>query len=113
MRTAIASCRLWAAAAMLAGLIASPSPVSAQNYNFDAREVGMGGVSTKNPSSRMVDDIDNYSVVGIPLGLFQTMGNLDIYNPSSDAFDPARAIAYVANPFHYTFGRAENPGAQQ
>lgn len=112
MRTAMTR-RHCGAAAILTCVMASAGPAFAQNYNFDAREIGMGGVSAKNPSAKMVDEVDNYGVVGIPLGLFQTMDNLDIYNPSSDQFDPARAIAFAANPFHYTFGRAENPGAQQ
>ena len=92
--------------AMIALLAATASSVSAQNYSLDARLIGIGGVGTsRNLSSKMVDEVDTYGVIGIPLGLLQLAGDTDMFNPSSDNFNPVRAIQFAANPVHYTFGR--------
>jgi hypothetical protein len=85
--------------------LASASHASAQAFTADARVVGMGGSPKANIATPMVAPSTPYAVIPAPLGLFQILDNLDRFNPSSDQFDPARAIESASNPLHYTFGR--------
>ncbi len=67
----------------------------------------MGGVGgSSNLASDMIESPGGpHATVVIPLGLFQVLGDLDIYRPSSDEFDPIRATEYILAPLHYTFNR--------
>jgi hypothetical protein len=65
----------------------------------------MGGNAKANIATSMVPSADSYRIIPVPLGLFQVLDNVDRFNPSSDEFDPARAIERASNPLHYTFGR--------
>jgi hypothetical protein len=79
---------------------------SAQTYMGDARSVAMGGdASSSNIAASMVGPARGDAILPVPLGLSQVLGDRDVFNPTSDAFDPARAIELAANPLHYTFGR--------
>jgi hypothetical protein len=91
---------------VLLGVCGAASPVFAQNWMGDARQIGMGGAGTsQNLSSGMVKEEGKPRTIVIPLGLFQVLRDLDIYNPSSDQFDLVRSIEYAASPLHYTFNR--------
>ncbi len=91
---------------VLLGVCGAASPVFAQNWMGDARKIGMGGAGTsQNLSSGMVKEEGKPRTIVIPLGLFQVLRDLDIYNPSSDQFDLVRSIEYAASPLHYTFNR--------
>jgi hypothetical protein len=93
--------------AFMIGCLALASPGYAQNWSADARRIGMGGVKGQpNLSTSMIESPEGtYTTIVIPLGLFQVLEDLDIYNPDSDQFDPIRAAEYVAAPLHYTFDR--------
>jgi hypothetical protein len=73
----------------------------------DARRIGMGGVAgSENLASRMIESPQGaHTTIVIPLGLFQVLNDLDVYDPGSDNFDPIRAAEYIAAPLHYTFNR--------
>jgi len=85
----------------------SAGPALAQNWSFDARNVGMGGVgSTSNVAVDMVDEQRPYRPLVLPFGLlFQVLPNLPKLNPTSDGFDLVRTIEYSASPIHYIVGR--------
>ena len=82
-------------------------PAFAQNWMSDARRIGMGGVSgSENMASRMIESGQSaHTTIVIPLGLFQVLNDLDIYDPGSENFDPIRAVENIAAPLHYTFDR--------
>jgi hypothetical protein len=65
----------------------------------------MGGSAKANIATSMAPPATPSAVIPVPLGLFQVLDNFDRFNPSSDQFDPARAIESASNPLHYTFGR--------
>src|SRR5688572_23599426 len=94
-------------AVMLLGLGAGSPSAFAQNWMSDARRIAMGGVGGgDNLASKMVDSPQGaHSTIVIPLGLFQILRDIDIYNPDSDEFDPIRATEYALAPLHYTFNR--------
>jgi hypothetical protein len=77
----------------------------AQNWNFDARAIALGGQSTSNPAAGMVSEQRPYRAIVLPFGLFQVLGDFDIFDPSSDKFDLVRTIEYSASPIHYVVGR--------
>ena len=106
----------WACAraswALLAMLIASCG-LFAQNYSWDARSVGMGGVTTigqGNLAAELVPPERSYTSIVVPLGLFQVLSNLEVFDPDDPEFDVLRAIDYVGSPFHYSFNRSEKSG---
>jgi hypothetical protein len=79
---------------------------SAQHWSGDARRIGMGGVGTsENIASKMAEEERGYRTIVIPLGLFQVLEDIDIFNPDSDKFDLVRSVEYAASPLHYTFDR--------
>jgi hypothetical protein len=85
----------------------------AQNYSWDARNVGMGGVTTigeGNLAAEMVPPERSYTSIVVPLGLFQVLSNLEVFDPDDPDFDVLRAIDYVGSPFHYSFNRSEKSG---
>ena len=78
----------------------------AQSWTFDARTIALGGVgSTSNLADNMIEKAHPYTAIPLPFGLFQVLGDLDIYNPSSPKFDPIRAVEYAASPIHYVINR--------
>lgn len=88
--------------------------VFAQGWNGDARKLALGGVgTTQNLASEMIEKDPKYRSIVIPLGLLQLVGNFDKFDPSSSNFDPIRAIEFVANPYHLTFGRFEDSRGRQ
>ena len=86
--------------------VLTAGPALAQNWSFDARNVGMGGVgSTSNVAVDMVDEQRPYRPLVLPFGLlFQVLPNLPKLNPTSDDFDLVRTIEYSASPIHYIVG---------
>src|ERR1051325_6832005 len=84
----------------------------AQNWDFDARHIAMGNVSTTNVSMSMIDEQRRYTVIPLPFGLFQVLDDLDIYNPDSPKFDPIRSVEYVASPIHFVVNRRGSSSAQ-
>jgi hypothetical protein len=91
---------------LVASLSASVAPAAAQNWSGDARRIAMGGVGTsENLASKMIEEEKGHRTVVVPLGLFQVLKDLDIFNPDSDRFDLVRAIEYAASPLHFTVDR--------
>jgi hypothetical protein len=92
---------------LMVGMGATATPLLAQNWMSDARQIGMGGVGgSDNIASKMIESPEGpHSTFVIPLGLFQILQDIDIYNPSSDSFDPIRATENIVAPLHYTFDR--------
>lgn len=87
-------------------LAAMATSAAAQHYSFDARSIALGGVGdARNVASGLVEQQRRYETVVLPFGLFQILGNLDVFDPDRDSFDPVRAMEYVASPIHYTWGR--------
>lgn len=81
-------------------------PVSAQNWTFDARKIGMGNAGgADHPASRMIDEAREYRAIVLPLGLLQVLRDRDVFNPHSDEFDIVRSVEYAAAPLHYVVGR--------
>src|SRR5687767_6313885 len=84
----------------------SVNMVSAQNWSFDARKVGLGSpTGGENLASRMIDDESEYRAIVLPFGLIQVFRDFKKLNPSNDEFDLVRMIEYAAGPIHYTIGR--------
>jgi len=82
------------------------APAFAQNWSFDARKVGLGGVgSTSNIAMDMVDEQRPYKAIVLPFGLLQVLPNMTKLDPTSDEFDLVRTIEYAASPIHYIVGR--------
>src|SRR5947199_10794663 len=105
--------RLFLVLATAIVMTAAPRDAFAQNWSFDARTIGMGGVgSTGNLAYDMIARERRYTSIVLPLGFFQVFGDLDIYDPSSPKFDPVRAIEYAASPLHYVIGRGTEDSAQ-
>jgi hypothetical protein len=86
--------------------VAMASSASAQSFSGDARTIAMGGDGKNaNIALSMVAPATPSLSMPIPIGLIQTLGNTNGFNPTSDEFDPAWAIESASNPMHYTFGR--------
>lgn len=80
--------------------------VSAQNFSFDARRIGLGSPGGgDNLGSKMIQEESKYRVIPLPFGLIQVVKDIDRLNPSKDEFDLVRAIELMASPLHFTFGR--------
>src|SRR5437773_8352143 len=90
---------------ILSALVLSSGNAMAQNWDFDARHIAMGNVSTTNISMSVIDEQRRYTSIPLLFGLFQVLDDLDIYNPTSPKFDPIRTIEYASNPLHYVVGR--------
>ena len=90
------------------------SPAAAQNYNLDARVVGMGAVgSTRNIAGKFFEERRPYRRIGLPFGSLEVLANKEVfsYDRDKDTFDLFRSLEYARNPFHYTFNRnASNTG---
>ena len=97
-------------------LVASllPAQARAQNWSFDARAVGLGGVgSTSNVAADMVDEQRPYRAIVLPFGLLQVIPNLPKLDPTKDEFDLVRAIEYSASPIHFIVGRDDTQTGSQ
>ena len=82
------------------------APARAQNWSFDARNVGLGGIgSTSNIALDMIDEQRPYKAIVLPFGLLQVLPNLPKLDPGSDEFDLVRTIEYSVSPIHYIVGR--------
>jgi hypothetical protein len=96
----------------LQALLLTSARASAQNWSFDARNIGMGGVgSTSNIAADMIDEQRRYRAIVLPFGLFQVLPNLPKLDPTKDDFDLIRAIEYAASPIHYIVGRDDTSTA--
>ena len=104
--------RFWCGLVLLPLLaIAGEGAAATQAYSFDARKVGMGGVvDNSNIAALMVESEAPYAVIPIPIGLIQIFQSRNQFDPTSDEFDPVRAIESASSPFHYTFGRGTSDG---
>lgn len=85
---------------------------NAQNWSFDARNIGLGGIgSTSNVAVDMVDEQRPYRPIVLPFGLIQVLPNWPKMNPTSDEFDLVRTIEYSASPIHWIVGRDDTDTA--
>ena len=83
----------------------------AQNWDFDARTIGLGGVSGSGTIvSAMMEHGAGYRSIVLPFGLLQVMPDLEIYEPDSTRFDPVRAVEHAASPIHFIVGRDDDLG---
>jgi hypothetical protein len=99
MRTA-ACCTL-----LVVSLLIS-TPALAQNWSFDARTIGLGGVGdVNNVAADMIDEQRPYKTIVLPFGLFQVLKDFGKFNPTDDDFDMVRAIEHAASPIHWIVGR--------
>ena len=88
------------------------APALAQNWSFDARRIGIGGIgSTSNVALEIVDEQRPYRAIVLPFGLLQILPNLPKLNPTKDEFDLVRTIEYAASPIHYIIGRDDTSSA--
>jgi len=94
--------------------VLTAAPAFAQNWSFDARNIGMGGVgSTSNVAVDMINEQRPYRALVLPFGLLQVLPNLPKLDPTSDEFDLVRAIEYAASPIHYIVGRDDTNTASE
>jgi hypothetical protein len=84
-----------------------PQVASAQSFNLDARKIGLGG-SNNSMAAKVIAEHQPYTVIPVPLGLFQLVRNTKYFDPDDPNFDPARAIEYAGNPMHFTFDRNQD-----
>jgi hypothetical protein len=90
-------------------LTAAASPVSAQNYSFDARRIALGGAGgTPNPASKLAERQRRYKSILIPVGLVKVLGDLRVFYPNREDFDFSRAVEFATSPLHFVFGRKED-----
>jgi hypothetical protein len=83
----------------------------AQNWDFDARTIGLGGVSGSGTiASGMIEHGAAYRSIVLPFGLLQVLPDLEIYDPDSTRFDPVRAVEHAASPIHFIVGRDDDLG---
>jgi hypothetical protein len=96
-------------------LLVSAPAARAQNWSFDARNIGLGGVGdVSNVAVNMVDEQRPYRAIVLPFGLvFQVLPNISEFNPTEDDFDLVRAIEYAASPLHYIIDRNTTDTGQQ
>ncbi len=98
----------------LSACLLTSTPALAQNWSFDARNVGMGGIgSTSNIAVDMIDEQRPYRPLVLPFGLFQVLPNLPKLDPTKDEFDLVRAIEYAASPIHFIVGRDDTNTASE
>ena len=96
----------------LLACVLTSTPAFAQNWSFDARRIGLGGVgSTANVALSIVDEQKKYKAIVLPFGLAQVLPNLPKLDPTKDDFDLVRAIEYSASPIHYIIGRDDSSTA--
>src|SRR5262245_7487041 len=78
----------------------------AQNYQGDARKIGMGGTGENDNlvSKAMEEEQPDRSIL-LPLGLIQVVRDRNHFDPRKKSFDPATLLEDLSNPVHFTFGR--------
>ena len=92
--------------------VLTSAPARAQNWSFDARQVGLGGIgSTSNIALEIIDEQRPYKPIVLPFGLFQILPNLPKVDPTKDEFDLIRTIEYAASPIHFIVGRDDTNSA--
>src|SRR5688572_31804424 len=93
-------------------VMACARPAVAQNYDLDARNVGMGAIgSTRNIADEHIPERRTYHRIGLPFGLIQVIKNRDVFFYDSEPnreFDLMRSLEYARNPFHYTVNRDQS-----
>jgi hypothetical protein len=78
----------------------------AQNYEGDARKIGMGASGeSDNLASKAIEEGQTDRSFVLPLGLIQLAQDRRYFDPRKDSFDPATLLEDLANPLHYTFHR--------
>ena len=92
--------------------LAMSRSANAQNWSFDAREIGLGGVGSGNLASGMIAEERDYLAIVLPFGLFQVLKDFSVFDPGDPKFDPIRVAEYAATPIHYVVGRDDNDSAQ-
>jgi hypothetical protein len=87
--------------------------VFSQNFVPDARRIALGAIGNQgNIGSKLAEEQGPYRAIPVPLGLFQVLRNLKVFDPSDANFDPVRAVENLASPMHFTFDRdTSRPGA--
>ncbi len=89
------------------------TPAFAQNWSFDARNVGMGGVgSTSNVAVDMVDEQRPYRPIVLPFGLFPGAAEPAQARPdeATNSISSARSST-AASPIHFIVGRDDTSTA--
>ncbi len=110
----LTSFRPWAAVVGIIAACLAVTPVRAQNFSGDARNIGLQAAAGQtNFASELASDARPYRSIVLPLGLFQVFKNTDIFDPGKDTFDPVRVMELAANPLHYTFNRNEGDSGEQ
>jgi hypothetical protein len=81
-------------------------PLFAQNYEGDARKIGMGGTGeTDNPASKAMEETRSDRTFVLPFGLIQVAKDRQHFDPRKNTFDPSILLQDLADPIHYTFHR--------
>ncbi|HKB10912.1 MAG TPA: hypothetical protein VKD69_09660 [Vicinamibacterales bacterium] len=81
-------------------------PAEAQNWDFDARTIAIGGVSgSATLASGMIERDATYQSIVLPFGLLQVLPDLGAFDPDSEHFDPVRAVEHAASPIHFIVDR--------
>ncbi|MGE3705868.1 MAG: hypothetical protein AB7I13_11380, partial [Vicinamibacterales bacterium] len=97
-----------------AAVLVGSGTASAQNWSFDAREIGLGGIgSGADIGASMIEEQKPYGSIVIPFGLLQIIPNKDVFDPGNDAFDPVRAAEYAGSPIHYIVNRDNTDSGQR
>jgi hypothetical protein len=86
-------------------LLFGSTAAQAQSWSFDARKIGLGGESSDNLATEMVDEQRPYRSIVLPFGLFQVLGDFNKFDPGNDEFDLVRTIEYASSPLHFIVGR--------
>lgn len=104
----------WVKVAALVTTLGCAERASAQNWSFDAREIGLGGIgSGADIGASMINEQKPYGSIVIPFGLLQILPNKKVFDPGDDAFDPVRAGEYAGSPLHYIVNRDNTDSGQQ
>jgi hypothetical protein len=88
-------------------------PARGQDWSFDARDIGLGGLSgTANLATSLLDERRSYRAIVLPFGFLQVFTDAGVYDPGSRKFDPIRAIERVASPLHFVVNRTGSNSAE-
>jgi hypothetical protein len=80
--------------------------VFAQNYQGDARKIGMGGAGgSDNLASNALEESQSDRSFVLPLGLIQVAQDRQYFDPRKSSFDPSILLEDLSNPIHYTIHR--------
>src|SRR5688500_2867327 len=95
----------WARWVLSFVIFVAAAPAAAQNWEFDARKIALGGTGSNDIADRILAEQRDYRAIVLPFGLIQVLRNVDIFKPGSEDFDLVRAIEYSSSPLHYIIGR--------